>query len=215
VESSTSNGKKDIAIFSFEIAKRKNGATLWLFDERIVSSACSGRLKIIPHSSFLIPHSSFHILSSPFHIVLVSPEIPQNTGTIGRLCVCTGAVLHLIDPLGFVIDDAHLRRAGLDYWPYLDWHRWSSWEDFLAGAKPTRMAFLSSKTTRSFFERQATPGDFLVFGNEQHGLPVEFYERYRDSLYTLPMPGPHARCHNLANAASIALYEALRQTGGL
>ena len=149
----------------------------------------------------------------PFHIVLFAPEIPQNTGTIGRLCVCTGAVLHLIDPLGFQIDDAHLRRAGLDYWPFLEWHRWSSWEEFLAGAKPARMAFLSSKTTRSFFDRKATPGDFLVFGNEQHGLPVEFYERYRDSLYTLPMPGPHARCHNLANAAAIALYEALRQTG--
>ena len=149
----------------------------------------------------------------PFHIVLNAPEIPQNTGTIGRLCVCTGAVLHLIDPLGFKIDDAHLRRAGLDYWPFLEWYRHADWNAFLQEAKPARLAFLTSKTTRSIFDYQAQPGDFLVFGNEQHGLPEEIHQRYADNLYTIPMPGPHARCHNLANAASIALYEVLRQTG--
>lgn len=151
----------------------------------------------------------------PFHIVLLAPEIPQNTGTIGRLCVCTGATLHLIDPLGFQIDDAHLRRAGLDYWPYLDWHRWKSWDEFLDAMRPPRLVFLTSKTDRSYFSLKTREGEFLVFGNEQHGLPQEFYSRYADSLYTLPMPGEHARCHNLANAASIALYEALRQQGAL
>ncbi len=152
---------------------------------------------------------------TPFNIVLMAPEIPQNTGTIGRLCVCTDARLHLIEPLGFKIDDAHLRRAGLDYWPYLDWHRYPNWENFLETNHPSRLHFLSSKTDRSFFDCQIEPGDYLVFGNEQHGLPQEFYERYRDNLWTLPMPGAHARCHNLANAASITLYEALRQTGQL
>lgn len=153
-------------------------------------------------------------MKTPFNIVLIAPEIPQNTGTIGRLCVCTGARLHLIEPLGFKIDDAHLRRAGLDYWPYLDWHLYPDWEAFLKENQPQRLVFLSSKTTQNFFDAQLQPGEYLVFGNEQHGLPVPFYERYAGSLYTLPMPGEHARCHNLANAAAIALYEALRQTGG-
>ena len=154
-------------------------------------------------------------MPEPFHIVLVAPQIPQNTGTIGRLCVCAGAVLHLIEPLSFQIDDAHLRRAGLDYWPFLDWHLHPGWEEFLKSAKPClqRMFFLSSKTARNFYDTALMPGDFLVFGNEQHGLPVDFYQRYEEQLRTLPMPGPHARCHNLANAASIALYEGLRQTG--
>lgn len=148
----------------------------------------------------------------PFHVVLVAPEIPQNTGTIGRLCVNADAHLHLIEPLGFLIDDTHLRRAGLDYWPYLKWNLWKSWDAFLEGAKPGRLVFLSSKTKQSLYDLQIQPGDFFVFGNEQHGLPPEFYERYKAQLFTIPMPGEHARCHNLANAASIALYEGLRQT---
>ncbi len=148
---------------------------------------------------------------NPLHIVLVAPEIPQNTGTIGRLCVNTGTVLHLIEPLGFLLDDTHLKRAGLDYWPFLRWHLWHSFPHFLQEMNPQRMLFLSSKTQRSLFQTQIHPGDFLVFGNEQHGLPPEFYQTYQDSLVTIPMTGIHARCHNLANAASIALYEALRQ----
>ncbi len=178
----------------------------------ITPGAAPARRLPVPHVSLTFFQ---HVGMLPFHIVLYAPEIPQNTGTIGRLCVCTGAVLHLIDPLGFQIDDAHLRRAGLDYWPFLEWHRHPDWDAFLAECQPPRLVFLSSKTRRSFFALKSQPGDYLVFGNEQHGLPTEFYTRYADSLYTLPMPGPHARCHNLANAASIALYEALRQTGAL
>ncbi len=151
-----------------------------------------------------------------FHIVLVAPEIPQNTGTIGRLCVCTDARLHLIRPLGFSLDEAHLRRAGLDYWQYLDWRLYDSWEDFLVqNGDPQNLLFLSSKTTRSLFDTTMRLGDYLVFGNEGHGLPPPFYTRYQDRLVTLPMPGTHARCHNLANAASIALYEGLRQNHAL
>ena len=147
------------------------------------------------------------------NIVLVEPEIPQNCGNIARTCAATGSRLHLIRPLGFDISEKAVRRAGLDYWPYLNWHLWKNWEEFLEAMKPPRLVFLSSKTTRNYFDLQTQEGEFLVFGNEQHGLPVDFYQRYADSLYTLPMPGEHARCHNLANAAAIALYEALRQHG--
>jgi len=147
-----------------------------------------------------------------YHIVLVAPEIPQNTGTIGRLCVCTGAKLHLIKPLGYQLDEAHLRRAGMDYWQYLDWDVYENWEDFLTRAKPTQLVFCSTKTKRSLYDFKFTEGDWLVFGNEGHGLPPDFYTIYEKNLYTIPMPGEHARSHNLANSVSIALYEALRQT---
>lgn len=148
-----------------------------------------------------------------FNIVLVAPEIPQNTGTIGRLCVCTDAALHLVRPLGFELDEQHLKRAGLDYWPYLDIHVYDDWEDFLAKSGcPERMVFCSTKTERSIYDYAFAEGDWLVFGNEGHGLPPHFYSRYSEQLLTIPMPGSHARSHNLANSVSIVLYEALRQT---
>lgn len=149
-----------------------------------------------------------------FNIVLVAPEIPQNTGTIGRLCVCTGARLHLIKPLGYSLDEAHLRRAGMDYWQYLDWHVYENWDEFLDANHPVDMVFCSTKTERSLYSHRFRPGQYLVFGNEGHGLPVHFYEKYGDRLFTLPMPGEHARSHNLANSVSIALYEGLRQING-
>ena len=153
-------------------------------------------------------------LSKPcFNIVLVAPEIPQNTGTIGRLCVCTDASLHLIRPLGYSLDEAHLRRAGMDYWQYLDLTVYDNWDDFLERHHhPQRLFFCSTKTTRSIYDCQLQEGDFLVFGNEGHGLPPDFYTRYRDQLWTIPMPGVHARSHNLANSVAIALYEGLRQS---
>ena len=148
-----------------------------------------------------------------FNIVLVAPEIPQNTGTIGRLCVCTDAALHLIRPLGYQLDEAHLRRAGMDYWQFLNLTVYENWEEFLEkNGHPTRMFFCSTKTERSIYETSFQEGDYLVFGNEGHGLPPHFYEQYRESLRTIPMPGVHCRSHNLANSVSIALYEALRQT---
>ena len=149
----------------------------------------------------------------PFHIVLVAPEIPQNTGTIGRLAVSTDAVLHLVDPLGFSLEDKYLKRAGLDYWHFLDLRRHRDWKEFL-GAKEedARMLFFSTHGERSYFDETYVPGDYLVFGRESAGLPPEFYDRYRDSLRLIPMPGAHSRSLNLANAVSIVLYEALRQT---
>jgi len=152
-------------------------------------------------------------MTSPlFHIVLLAPEIPQNTGTIGRLCVCTGTRLHLIKPLGFLLDEAHVRRAGLDYWQHLDLQVYENWDEFLERNRPERLLFASTKGGKTIYECRFREGDYLVFGNETSGLPETFYQRYTDSLYMIPMPGPHARSHNLANAVSIVLYEALRQT---
>ena len=150
---------------------------------------------------------------TPFNIVLVAPEIPQNTGTIGRLAVSTDSVLHLIDPLGFSLEDKYLKRAGLDYWQFLDLHRYEDWESFSSSLSPeTRLFFFSTHGERSFFDERYRPGDYLVFGRESSGLPPEFYSRYREDLRIIPMPGTHSRSLNLANAVSIVLYEALRQT---
>jgi len=148
-----------------------------------------------------------------FHIVLVAPEIPQNTGTIGRLAVSTDAVLHLVDPLGFSLEDKYLKRAGLDYWQFLDLRRHPDWEDLLGTLeKDARLLFFSTHGEKSYFDEKYRPGDYLVFGRESSGLPKEFYDRYRESLRVIPMPGKHSRSLNLANAVSIVLYEALRQT---
>lgn len=150
---------------------------------------------------------------TPFHIVLVAPEIPQNTGTIGRLAVATDAVLHLVDPLGFSLEDKYLKRAGLDYWQFLTLHRWKNWQEFLDSLRPdARLLFFSTHGEKSYFAEKYRPGDYLVFGRESAGLPPEFYARYRESLRVIPMPGKHSRSLNLANAVSIVLYEALRQT---
>lgn len=146
-----------------------------------------------------------------FNIVLVAPEIPQNTGTIGRLCVCTDARLHLVRPLGFSLDESRVRRAGLDYWHHVDLHVHDGWEEFLSSVAPERSAFLSTKAGKCIYDYRFSDGDFLVFGSETGGFPADFYKRYTEALYTIPMPGRHARSHNLANAVSIVLYEALRQ----
>jgi len=145
------------------------------------------------------------------NIVLIAPEIPQNTGTIGRLCVCTDARLHLVRPLGFSLHESRIRRAGLDYWKFLDLHVHDSWQDFIATVNPRRMIFASTRGTQTIYKAAFRPHDYLVFGNEGSGLPGEFYQTYADSLYVIPMPGRHARSHNLANAVSIVLYEAMRQ----
>jgi tRNA (cytidine/uridine-2'-O-)-methyltransferase len=145
------------------------------------------------------------------HIVLLAPEIPQNTGTIGRLCVCLDARLHLIKPLGFQIDEATVRRAGLDYWQYVDLAVHDSWDAFLATERPARMHFPSTKGARVYYEVDYQPGDYLVFGRETTGLPPAFYAQYADQLCTIPMPGRHARSLNLANAVSVVVYEAYRQ----
>lgn len=146
-----------------------------------------------------------------FSIILLRPEIPHNTGAIGRLAVGLDIPLHLIRPLGFCLDDMSIRRAGLDYWPHLKLAVHDTWADYLAAARPKRFFFLSTHGRKSLYDIAFKDGDALVFGNESSGLPKDFYTRYRDQLFRIPMPGPFARSINLANAVSIAAYEAYRQ----
>ncbi len=150
-------------------------------------------------------------MSTPVHIVLVKPEIPHNTGAIGRVCVGLGCPLHLIRPLGFHLSAPYLQRAGLDYWEHLQLALHDSWDAFLETVRPSRLFFLSTRGERSLFDCEFRPGDALAFGNEGHGLPHDFYTRYSDRLFKIPMPGEHARSINLANAVSITAYEAYRQ----
>ncbi len=150
-------------------------------------------------------------MKTPIHIVLINPEIPHNTGAIGRVCVGLGCSLHLIRPLGFHLSEQYIKRAGLDYWEHLDVRVHDNWQSFLDDIKPTRVFFLSTRGERSLYDCKFASGDALAFGSESHGLPKVFYERYADHLFKIPMPGDHARSINLANAVSIASYEAYRQ----
>lgn len=145
-----------------------------------------------------------------FNIVLICPEIPQNTGNIGRLCVNTDTALHLVRPIGFSLDDKYIRRSGMDYWQYLDLTVHESVEAFLEYAKDKVCYYFSTKTNQSYLECEFVPGSYLVFGNEGSGLPALFYDKFFPRLYTIPMPGKHARSLNLANSAAIVLYEALK-----
>ncbi len=145
-------------------------------------------------------------------IVLLHPEIPHNTGAIGRLCVGLDWPLILIRPLGFTLDEKSIRRAGLDYWGYLDLHTYDSFEDYLADRHPESLTFLSTKGGVSLYDTDFSNKGALIFGCESSGLPKTYYERYKEHLVTIPMPGEHARSINLANAVSIAAYEAYRRT---
>lgn len=147
----------------------------------------------------------------PFNIVLVEPEIPPNTGSIARLCGATDSVLHLVRPLGFSTDDRHLRRAGLDYWRFVDIRYWDSLDHFLAAQAEGQLFFFTTKVDRPYTSASFTPGDFLIFGRETRGLPEETLSLYHDRCYTLPMTNPNIRSLNLAMTAGIVLYEALRQ----
>ncbi len=150
----------------------------------------------------------------PFHIVLHQPEIPQNTGSIGRLCVSTDTRLHLIHPLGFDTSDYYLRRAGLDYWERLNPTHHASWEAFLAAEPAMRLWFFSTKGDRRHTDVRWQDGDGLVFGRETVGLPPEILAAYPEQLVKIPMRGEFHRSLNLAQAAAVGLYEALRQTEG-
>ena len=146
-----------------------------------------------------------------FNIVLVEPEIPQNTGNIGRICVSTECRLHLIKPYGFILDDKHLRRAGMDYWQHLDVTEYENWDDFLNRNPNAEMVFFSTKGDRSYWDVDYRDNLYLVYGSESKGLPLDFYERYAEQLCTIPMPGTHSRSLNLANSVALGIYEGLRQ----
>lgn len=145
------------------------------------------------------------------HVVLVEPEIPPNTGNIGRLCLAADAQLHLVKPLGFSIDDKTLRRAGLDYWQHVRVTLWDSFEQLRAAHAASRFWFLTTKSTRIYWDATFLDGDFLVFGRETKGLPEPLLAANKDWSLTIPME-PEARSLNLATATGIVLYEALRQT---
>jgi tRNA (cytidine/uridine-2'-O-)-methyltransferase len=147
------------------------------------------------------------------HVVLVEPEIPPNTGSIARLCAATNTTLHLIGPLGFKIDDKHLKRAGLDYWPYVDLQIHDSWEDFLNKIKGGNLLYFSKRADRSYTKAHFQEENLLVFGPETKGLPQELLLGNQDRCYRIPMMGEGVRSLNLSNAVSIVLYEALRQLG--
>ena len=144
-------------------------------------------------------------------MVLVEPEIPPNTGNVGRLCLATGAVLHLIEPLGFSLDDRLLKRAGLDYWHLVDVRRWPNWQAFCdAAPADARLFFLTTKTERPYWDAAFKDGDYLVFGRETKGLPEELLAKNAQTCLTIPMQ-PQTRSLNLATSVGIVLYEAVRQ----
>jgi tRNA (cytidine/uridine-2'-O-)-methyltransferase len=145
-----------------------------------------------------------------FNVVLVEPEIPPNTGNIGRLCLATGSTLHLVRPLGFSIDDRTLKRAGLDYWKEVDVQLWDSFDDLRRSRQSdSRFFFLTTKSKRAYYDVPFQAGDFLVFGRETKGLPESLLAAHSDELLTIPMRG--TRSLNLATAVGIVLFEAMRQ----
>lgn len=147
-----------------------------------------------------------------FDVVLVEPEIPPNTGNVARLCAVTGSRLHLVEPLGFRVDDAMLRRAGMDYWRHVDWRKWPSWTEF-AASRPagSRLWFIEEGGPVRYDTVRFQEGDALVFGRETAGLPKALLEAHRERWLRIPMFHPETRSLNLANCVSLVLYEALRQ----
>ena len=148
-----------------------------------------------------------------FNVVLVEPEIPPNTGNIGRLCLATGSTLHLVKPLGFSTEDRALKRAGLDYWKEVDRREWNSLGELQAQTPTERYFYLTTKTTRAYYTITFQPGDYLVFGRETKGLPEALLKAHPTELITIPMQG--TRSLNLATAVAIVLFEAVRQQPSL
>jgi tRNA (cytidine/uridine-2'-O-)-methyltransferase len=149
------------------------------------------------------------------HVVLFQPEIPQNTGNVGRMCALTRSRLHLIHPLGFKITDRHLRRAGMDYWFSLDVHEHADWAAFRASAAaPRRRWLFTTRAQTSFWDVDYADGDGLVFGNEGSGAPPWLHAELAATRVTIPQANPDLRSLNLSTAAGIAAFEALRQLRG-
>jgi tRNA (cytidine/uridine-2'-O-)-methyltransferase len=146
------------------------------------------------------------------HIALVEPLIPQNTGSVARLCAGTGIFLHLVQPLGFDLGDRYLKRAGLDYWPSVRLFMHASFDALIESWRPERLALFSSHATRPYSECPDGEDTWLIFGCETTGLPVALRERYRDHLYKIPMT-PHIRSLNLSNSVSVVAYDMLRRRG--
>ncbi len=146
------------------------------------------------------------------HVVLVEPEIHWNTGNVGRTCLAAGAQLHLVEPLGFSLDDREVRRAGLDYWPRVAPRLWKGWSELEAALPDLGEAFFASPDAgRLFWDFRFPPRTVLVFGRESVGLAPEVRDRFRDRLLRVPMADPQLRSLNLSTCVAVALYEVLRQ----
>ena len=146
------------------------------------------------------------------NVVLVEPEIPQNTGNIARTCVVTGSTLHIVGPMGFSLDEKHIKRAGLDYWPYLKLFTYECIEEMWEKYADGDFYYFTTKAEKRFDEAAYTQDSFLVFGKETAGLPRAVLDKNRDQCVRIPMFENH-RCLNLSNAAAVAVYEALRCNG--
>ncbi|QNK78965.1 tRNA (cytidine(34)-2'-O)-methyltransferase [Winogradskyella sp. PAMC22761] len=145
------------------------------------------------------------------NIVLIEPEIPNNTGNIGRLALASGSILHLVKPFGFEIDDKRLKRAGLDYWQHLEVIYYDNIEEFFAKNNTAKMVFLSSHGTKDHWDIEFKDDMFLVFGKESVGLPKPLIEQYKSQLFKIPLYSESIRSLNLANSVGIVVYEGLRQ----
>ncbi len=147
-----------------------------------------------------------------FNIVLFQPEIPTNTGNIGRICVAANCHLHLIGPMGFSIDEKQVRRAGLDYWQYLKHTYYSNWEEFLESCPEAldKLSFLTTKTENIVYDKTMERGDWFIFGPETRGLPEEMWKSRTAQSFKIPMVG-RTRSLNLANSVSIITFEGIRQ----
>ena len=149
--------------------------------------------------------------NSLFKVVLLEPEIPQNTGNIGRTCVGLDCELHIIGPTGFAITDANLKRAGLDYWQHLSWFQYQSFEDWFSKVEnPERVFYFTTKVKQTYFDVRYQRGDWLVFGKETKGLPPELISSNPKQAVTIPQTGP-VRSLNLATSVAISVYEGFRQ----
>ncbi len=147
-----------------------------------------------------------------FHVVLIEPEIPWNTGNIGRTCLGAGAELHLVGRLGFHLDNKQVERAGLDYWEKVTVHRYESWDQFLESLPPDApLFFFSTKGKAGLWDASFHDGSYLVFGKETAGFPKNFYEDYQERMYRIPQQEEGIRSLNLSTAVGIVLYEGLRQ----
>lgn len=148
------------------------------------------------------------------NIVLVQPEIPPNTGNVARLCAATRTTLHLIEPFGFKLDDATLKRAGMDYWQQVKWQRWASWPAFMEKLPAdARLWFIESDGPQFYADVKFASDDYLVFGRETAGLPKQLLEQHRERWLRIPMFNTAARSLNLSNCVALVLFEALRQQG--
>ena len=148
------------------------------------------------------------------NIVLLEPEIPPNTGNVARLCAATKSVLHLIEPFGFKLDDSQLKRAGMDYWQQVQWHRWKNWTAFTEKLPANaRLWFIESNGPKRYSDAAFASDDYLIFGRETAGLPKPLLEKYPESWLRIPMFNPESRSLNLSNCVALVLFEALRQQG--